>query len=296
MVQQPWWRGVTSPFPPSGNEGYIRNRDVPSQSVTPSYVGWPTNWDPYQKATDTAPSSVLWKPPAPLLFGAGQGFTRRPVTVAMALTHSVRLDNTGKTYPFHLEQECCGSPSFPKEVQKHLCIWTTVRCIWKIRGDCSLLAECLPGNMGSEAIPWTLPIWDPIRSLQDGAAMFGGRRPGRSAKTVLLFTFYLFLISLFAHITSALITYDKSTLLDIGNRFTNLVQDTLSPNPNPSWPLEILRNAENKGHRRRTRNTVEKALEFATDWGKELTVLLYRAFYSLMSNPWIIRWTILEPG
>ncbi len=63
--------------------------------------------------------------------------------------------------------------------------------------------------------------------------------------------FYLFLISLFAHITSALITYDKSTLLDIGNRFTNLVQDTLSPNPNPSWPLEILRNAENKGHRRR---------------------------------------------
>ncbi len=35
------------------------------------HVGWLTNWDPYQKATDTAPSSVLWKPPAPLLFGAG---------------------------------------------------------------------------------------------------------------------------------------------------------------------------------------------------------------------------------
>ncbi len=27
-------RDVTSPFPPSGNEGYIRNRDVPYQSVT----------------------------------------------------------------------------------------------------------------------------------------------------------------------------------------------------------------------------------------------------------------------
>ncbi len=63
--------------------------------------------------------------------------------------------------------------------------------------------------------------------------------------------FYLLLISIFTHITSALITYDKSTLLDIGNRFTNLVQDTLSPNP--SWPLEILRNAENKGHRRRNK-------------------------------------------
>ncbi len=43
------------------------------------------------------------------------------------------------------------------------------RCIWKIRGDCSLLAECLPGNTGSEAIPWTytyeiqlgLYIWTP---------------------------------------------------------------------------------------------------------------------------------------
>ncbi len=46
-------------------------------------------------------------------------------------------------------------------------------------------------------------------------------------------------------------SYDKSTLLDIGNRFTNLVQDTLSPNP--SWPLEILRNAENKDHRRRNK-------------------------------------------
>ncbi len=65
--------------------------------------------------------------------------------------------------------------------------------------------------------------------------------------------FYLLLISLFTHITSALITYDKSTLLDIGNRFTNLVQDTLSPNPNPSWPLEILQNAENKDHRRRNK-------------------------------------------
>ncbi len=74
--------------------------------------------------------------------------------------------------------------------------------------------------------------------------------------------FYLLLISLFTHITSALITYDKSTLLDIGNRFTNLVQDTLSPNPNPSWPLEILRNAENKDIGDGTKNTVKKRWEF----------------------------------
>ncbi len=64
--------------------------------------------------------------------------------------------------------------------------------------------------------------------------------------------FYLLLISIFTHITSALITYDKGTLLDIGHRFTNLLQDTLSPNS--SWPPEILRNAdENNGHRRRNK-------------------------------------------
>ncbi len=64
--------------------------------------------------------------------------------------------------------------------------------------------------------------------------------------------FYLLLISIFTHITSALITYDKGTLLDIGHHFTNLLQDTLSPNS--SWPPEILRNVdENNCHRRRNK-------------------------------------------
>ncbi len=38
------------------------------------------------------------------------------------------------------------------------------------------------------------------------------------------------------------------------------------------------------------RNTAGDALEFVTDWEKGLTVLLYRVFCSLMSNPWKIRW------
>ncbi len=59
--------------------------------------------------------------------------------------------------------------------------------------------------------------------------------------------FYVFLLSLFTRITSALIIYDKRTLLDIGHCYTYLLQDTLSTNP--TWPLEILRNTEeNKGH------------------------------------------------
>ncbi len=59
--------------------------------------------------------------------------------------------------------------------------------------------------------------------------------------------FYVFLLSLFTRIMSALIIYNKRTLLYIGHRYTNLLPDTLSTNP--TWPLEILRNTkENKGH------------------------------------------------
>ncbi len=58
--------------------------------------------------------------------------------------------------------------------------------------------------------------------------------------------FYVFLLSLFTRITSALFIYDKRTLLDIGHHCTNLLQDTLSTDP--AWPLEILWNTEvNKG-------------------------------------------------
>ncbi len=50
--------------------------------------------------------------------------------------------------------------------------------------------------------------------------------------------FYIFLLSLFTRITSALFIYDRRTLLDIGHHCTNLLQDTLSMDP--AWPLEIL--------------------------------------------------------
>ncbi len=48
--------------------------------------------------------------------------------------------------------------------------------------------------------------------------------------------------SLFIRVTSAKIMYDKRTLLDIGQRYTNLIQDTLYTDP--AWPLEILRSTE----------------------------------------------------
>ncbi len=126
-----------------------------------------------------------------------------------------------------------------------------------------------------------------------------GRRPCCSAKTVFLFTFLLtFDFSFYTHnvCTDHL---RQSTLLDIGNRFTNLVQDTLSPNPNPLWPLEILRNAE-EGEQKTTgdgtRNTVEIVLGFVTDEEKGSPSSFTEHSARLMSNPWRIRWMILEPG
>ncbi len=58
--------------------------------------------------------------------------------------------------------------------------------------------------------------------------------------------------SIFTHLTSAMIMYDKRTLLDIGQRYTNLIQDTLYTDP--AWPLEILRSTEaDKGRLNNTR-------------------------------------------
>ncbi len=54
-----------------------------------------------------------------------------------------------------------------------------------------------------------------------------------------------------------------------------------------SWTMTTWITAGDEG------NIAGDAMEYATDWGKGLTVLLYRVFCSLMSNPWRIRWTII---
>ncbi len=69
------------------------------------------------------------------------------------------------------------------------------------------------------------------------------------------YLFFTFLLLFLIRVSSAMIMYDRRTLLDIGQRYTNLIQDTLSTDP--AWPLEILRNNElNNDHlnnRRRRR-------------------------------------------
>ncbi len=64
--------------------------------------------------------------------------------------------------------------------------------------------------------------------------------------------FFSIFTSLFIRVTSAMIMYNKRTLLDIGQRYTNLIQDTLYTDP--AWPLEILRSTEaDKGRLNNTR-------------------------------------------
>ncbi len=71
-------------------------------------------------------------------------------------------------------------------------------------------------------------------------------------KIVFLCGFFSIFTSLFTRVTSAMIMYDKRTLLDIGQRYTNLIQDTLYTDP--AWPLEILRSTEaDKGRLNNTR-------------------------------------------
>ncbi len=71
-------------------------------------------------------------------------------------------------------------------------------------------------------------------------------------KIVLLCFFLPCFTSLFTRVTSAMIMYDRRTPLDIGQRYTNLIRDTLSTDP--TWPLEILRSTEvNKGRLNNTR-------------------------------------------
>ncbi len=53
-----WHGDITSPFPPSGNEGYVRNRDVPYLSVTMSYVV--TTLGVHGKHHNLNPVTTLW--------------------------------------------------------------------------------------------------------------------------------------------------------------------------------------------------------------------------------------------
>ncbi len=75
-----------------------------------------------------------------------------------------------------------------------------------------------------------------------GAAEFSRLWISSAQNCAFMFFFLPIFTSPFIHVTSAMIMYDKRTLLDIGQRCTNLIQETLSTDP--AWPLEILRNTE----------------------------------------------------
>ncbi len=84
-----------------------------------------------------------------------------------------------------------------------------------------------------------------------GAAEFSRLRISSAQNCVFMWFLSIF-TSLFTSVTSAMILYNNRTLLDIGQRYTNLIQDTLYTDP--AWPLEILRSTEvDKGRINNTR-------------------------------------------
>ncbi len=91
-----------------------------------------------------------------------------------------------------------------------------------------------------------------ILSWHSGGAAEFSRLRISSAQYCVFMCFFSIFTSLFTRVTSAMIMYNKRTLLDIEQRYTNLIQDTLYTDP--AWPLEILRSTEaDKGRLNNTR-------------------------------------------
>ncbi len=77
-------------------------------------------------------------------------------------THSVGLDNTGKRTRSVQNRNAARSPYLPEEVQRQLHIWTIVRCIWNIGGDCNLLEwQESAGETRALRLTVEIHIWDP---------------------------------------------------------------------------------------------------------------------------------------
>ncbi len=122
--------------------------------------------------------------------------------------------------------------NWPVEVQQlfHYLIWSTKLSVWS--PEQQYKAHKIFSIQQHRVAQQRLPV-----ALSSVACELAPLR------IVLLCGFFLpILTSLFIRVSTAMIMYDKRTLLDIGQRYTNLIQDTLSTDP--AWPLEILRNNE----------------------------------------------------
>ncbi len=102
----------------------------------------------------------------------------------------------------------------------------------------------------TSVLAWTTASND--LEASGGAAEFSRLWISSAQNCVFMCFFFSIFTSLFIRVTSAMIMYDKRTLLDIGQCYTNLIQDTLYTDP--AWPLEILRSTEaDKGRLNNTR-------------------------------------------
>ncbi len=94
---------------------------------------------PFQCPVEASCAPIFWR---------RLGLPQEEQLLCYGTTHSVGLDNTGKTYPFSLEQERCGSSDLPEGNN----IWTIFRCIWKIGGDCNPLGSSSKSARETQAL------------------------------------------------------------------------------------------------------------------------------------------------
>lgn len=155
VVQQQWWWDVTSPFPPSGNEGYIHNLDIPFQSVTFNVTSVTDELGSLPKRHGFCSfQRPVWATCIP--FWCKPGFaTRGPVTVVIALpTQWVRI-TLGKCTHSSWNRNVAEALSFPKEVSESLTHMNTrLGAYGRLEPILMLLemAEVCQENTGSKAI------------------------------------------------------------------------------------------------------------------------------------------------
>ncbi len=132
-----WWYSncatrYSNAVPPSGIEGYIRNRDVLFQSVTPNHIGWPT-------IPTKAPQELPLPAPCvgllilPIRQTIGPGYTEKVNYCCPSSNPNSRTWITLGKCALLLERGTLRSHLLPEGVKWHLLTWSNPvgpYCTW----------------------------------------------------------------------------------------------------------------------------------------------------------------------
>ncbi len=167
-----------SPFPPSGNEGYIRNRDVPLQSVTTSHNGdWWNGFStkaPQELPPPMPPPVPCVRPPGPSYKADNRtGFYTEKVDYCSLSNPNSRTWITLGKHALPPGRDTLRSHLLPEGVTWHSLMWSNPvgpYCTWKylrwLRLHHLETAELgLQGNTALVSVPMEITYGIPTGSL-----------------------------------------------------------------------------------------------------------------------------------